>query len=42
MQEDTQVEILVRKEDLEIMGIEMSEEVMRIAKIVGSLSDAES
>jgi len=41
MQEDTQVEILVRKEDLEIMEIEMSEEVMRIARRVGSLSDAE-
>lgn len=41
MQEDTQVEILVRKEDLEIMEIEMSEEVMRISRRVGSLSDAE-
>ena len=34
--EDTQIEILVRKEELEIMAIEMSEEVMRIASRVGS------
>ena len=34
--EDTQIGILVRKEELEIMAIEMSEEVMRIARRVGS------
>lgn len=36
MQEDTQIEILVRKEELEIMAIDMLEEVMRIARRVGS------